>query len=202
MNELAEKEFVFIGEALVLDLANTEVIVRGKRYDLLQTPDDLAQWWDSVRQHNQDTDMIQGYTPVFSPALLESVKTLRTKLRLLFNRVIEGQRPENDEIEFLNSILRMGHPALVWQANSTPQMSYDYGESDNQMGLLLPLALSALHLLASADLSRLRKCHNQRCILLFYDTTKSGTRQWCSAACLDRERSARRYAAKMQSTEQ
>ncbi|MBC7809515.1 MAG: CGNR zinc finger domain-containing protein, partial [Burkholderiales bacterium] len=135
-------------------------------------------------------------------ALLESVKTLRTKLRLLFNRVIEGQRPENDEIEFLNSVLRMGHPALVWQANSIPQMSYGYGESDNQMGLLLPLALSALHLLASADLSRLRKCHNQRCILLFYDTTKSGTRQWCSAACLDRERSVRRYAAKMRSTEQ
>jgi predicted RNA-binding Zn ribbon-like protein len=54
------------------------------------------------------------------------------------------------------------------------------------------------------DLSRLRQCHSHhihRCILLFYDTTKSGTRQWCSTACLDRERSARRYEEKKRASE-
>jgi predicted RNA-binding Zn ribbon-like protein len=30
-------------------------------------------------------------------------------------------------------------------------------------------------------------------VMLFYDTTKSGTRHYCTTACMDRERSRRRY---------
>jgi predicted RNA-binding Zn ribbon-like protein len=30
-------------------------------------------------------------------------------------------------------------------------------------------------------------------VLLFYDTTKSGTRRWCSTSCMNRARSSRRY---------
>lgn len=50
-----------------------------------------------------------------------------------------------------------------------------------------------LRLLTEGDLRRLHKCRNERCVLLFYDTTKSGTRQWCSLDCFNRTRSSQRY---------
>ena len=71
----------------------------------------------------------------------------------------------------------------------------DYGvREDGPDATLLPIALSARDLLAGRDLRRLRRCGNRRCVLLFYDGTKSATRRWCSVRCMDRARSSARYA--------
>jgi predicted RNA-binding Zn ribbon-like protein len=48
------------------------------------------------------------------------------------------------------------------------------------------VALSAVDLLTRKDHGRLHRCENARCVLLFYDTTKSSTRRWCSTGCMDR----------------
>lgn len=199
MNELEEKGFVFVGEVMALDLINTVKIVRGKKQDLLQTPVDLADWWDIARQHHPEMDMSQAAPPAFDTRLVESVKELRDQLRQLFIRVIEGPALSNADVGFLNAILRGVHPVVEWPANDAPHMHYVH--DDPAAHVPVSVALSALHMLTSADLSRLRRCHNNRCILLFYDTTKSATRQWCSTACLERERSARRYEEKKRLSE-
>ena len=36
--------FPFLGEVLALDLVNTEILVRGKRFEFLTTPEDAARW--------------------------------------------------------------------------------------------------------------------------------------------------------------
>ncbi len=38
-------DYLFLSGVLALDLVNTEVVVRGKRYDLFATPEDVADWW-------------------------------------------------------------------------------------------------------------------------------------------------------------
>ena len=43
-----------------------------------------------------------------------------------------------------------------------------------------PLAWAFAELLAKADFNRIRNCKNPECVLFFYDTSKSGTRTWCS----------------------
>ena len=60
-------------------------------------------------------------------------------------------------------------------------------------GPMLAVARSTVTLLTERDLARLHRCANERCVLLFYDTTKSGTRRWCSTACMNRARSISRY---------
>jgi predicted RNA-binding Zn ribbon-like protein len=64
--------------------------------------------------------------------------------------------------------------------------------------MLFAIALSALRLVRDGDRQRLHRCSNDRCVLLFYDTTKSATRRWCSLGCMDRARSAKRYRAAKQ----
>ncbi|MCI0709703.1 MAG: ABATE domain-containing protein [Chloroflexi bacterium] len=190
--------FVFVGEALALDLVNTTVVIRGKQRDLLQTPGDLAQWWEAARHQHSHMDRVRDAEPVVDAAFLRDVKALRDALRRLFTAIAEGEEVPDAEIAVLNDVLSMGHPVVEWQAGQEPQMVYD-AYHDEQAGLLLPVALSALKLITEADLTRLHKCHNDRCILLFYDTTRSATRQWCSTACFDRERSLLRYEEKKRS---
>jgi predicted RNA-binding Zn ribbon-like protein len=49
--------------------------------------------------------------------------------------------------------------------------------------------------LAEIDLTRLKRCERPACMLIFYDTTRSGTRRWhAEAPCGARERQ-RRYRA-------
>jgi len=44
--------------------------------------------------------------------------------------------------------------------------------------LFAPLAYSAATLFATVDHTRVRKC--AQCVLYFRDTSKKGTRRWCS----------------------
>jgi predicted RNA-binding Zn ribbon-like protein len=65
--------------------------------------------------------------------------------------------------------------------------------------VLLTIALSAHRLLTESTRERLQQCDNERCMMLFYDNTRSGTQRWCSTACMDRMRSAERYKLVRQS---
>ena len=182
--------FVFVGEALVLDLINTVKIVRGQIIDTLQTPDDLTVWWSLVQEHHHPIEQVSGAATAFDNSVLATVKGVRDHLHDLFLRVIEGQQPNTDDLAALNWALGTGHPNLAWDGGA--QVAY-MSSGERAAGLLLPAALSALRLLTQTDLSRLHKCASNQCVMLFYDTTKSGTRHWCSTACMDRDRSRRRY---------
>jgi predicted RNA-binding Zn ribbon-like protein len=57
------------------------------------------------------------------------------------------------------------------------------------------VAVSAVELLTSPELARVRECEGQGCGWLFLDESRSSTRRWCSAAgCGNRERVRRYYA--------
>ena len=68
-------------------------------------------------------------------------------------------------------------------------------QADAEKGSMVAvtIAYAAMSLLTEQDLIRLRACQNSRCILLFYDTSKSATRHWCSIACTNRARSWQYY---------
>ena len=185
-----DSPFMFVGDALVLDLINTVKFVRGEIIDTLQTPDDLRWWWSLARQQHTQIEMVTGAAAAFEESTLTAVKDVRDHLHDLFLSVIEGQQPQVNDLAALNWALATGHPTLDWEDRA--RMSYA-ASGEPAAGVLLPAALSALRLLTQADLSRLHKCQSNQCVLLFYDTTKSGTRHWCSTACMDRDRSRRRY---------
>jgi predicted RNA-binding Zn ribbon-like protein len=186
--------FVFLGNALALDLVNTDVILRRRRRDLLPTPEALAQWWDEARSRYPDLDQGGGTAERWrSAALLDAVKRLRTALHDLFVTVIAGQAVSEDALGPLNRILRVGYRRLEVSADGQVLPGYGVHE-DGMDALLLPIALSAYEVLTQADRDRLRACENPYCVALFYDTSKSATRRWCSEGCMNRARSAARYA--------
>jgi len=60
--------------------------------------------------------------------------------------------------------------------------------------LFAPLAHSAATIFADVDRSRVRKCAH--CVLHFHDTSKKGTRRWCSMQLCGNRLKVAAYAAR------
>jgi predicted RNA-binding Zn ribbon-like protein len=191
--------FPFFGDVLALDLVNTEIILRGKPRDLLATPEDVGQWWRAAQRHYPDMDQVEasGVARVDTAALL-ALKQLRKALRGIFGALADGTTPISADIDVLNRVLRTGAHALLLTSSGAVRPVYQAQSSADSV--LFAIALSALRLVRDGEPQRLHRCSNERCVLLFYDTTKSATRRWCSVGCMDRARSAKRYLATKQHT--
>lgn len=60
--------------------------------------------------------------------------------------------------------------------------------------LLAPVLWSAADLILNAPQRRIRRCANDKCLWLFLDKSKSGTRRWCDmSACGNRAKAQRHY---------
>src|SRR5579863_8852698 len=86
-------DYLFLSGVLALDLVNTEVLVRGKRYDLFATPVDVADWWREAIMHNHDGEKIKAGTGVilWSTQLLEMIKQVRVAIKTLCTNLLEHQ---------------------------------------------------------------------------------------------------------------
>src|SRR5215211_808046 len=188
--------FPFVGDALALDLVNTEVVVRRKPIDLLATSGAYAAWW---REATERYPEIAGRLPVTdaaaNPDLLPAVVTLRGALRALCGAVADGRPLPAGDLDVLNRVLRTAHDAVALGEGGRPWPVLIPRGPDAD-GPLAAVARSGFALLTASDLSRLHRCANGHCVLLFYDTTKSATRRWCSTACMNRARSSERYRAR------
>src|SRR5256714_10824744 len=86
-------DYLFLSGVLALDLVNTEVIVRGKRYDLFATPEDAADWWQQALTHYPDREKVKATmdTIVWNAQLLERIKQVRAAIRRLCTNLVEQQ---------------------------------------------------------------------------------------------------------------
>jgi len=60
--------------------------------------------------------------------------------------------------------------------------------------LLAPVLWSAADLMIEGERRRVRQCANEKCLWLFLDESKNGTRRWCDmASCGNRAKAQRHY---------
>jgi predicted RNA-binding Zn ribbon-like protein len=148
-------------------------------------------WWQAARRHYPHDLSADGAILPDDVALHRAITQLRAALRSLFSALADGLTPSPEQLTTLNAVLDAGHPALVPYPDGSLRLQY--GSRAGACGLLLSIALSAVRLATEGARERLHRCANERCVLLFYDTTKSATRRWCSVGCKDRDRKMKRY---------
>ncbi|HWW63033.1 MAG TPA: CGNR zinc finger domain-containing protein [Thermoanaerobaculia bacterium] len=161
--------FVSVGGTPALDFVNTEIL----------SADDFAAW---LRGAGFDVN---------ARGALREVKAFRATLRAMFLRIAGGGKARRSELEAINEVLARGRGALRLESEKgSLRLRFKGGERDP----LFLLARATAELLAGAELARIRQCEGSGCILLFYDTTKSHTRRWCSmAVCGNRMKAALFY---------
>ena len=164
------------GEPLALDLLNTRWMREGVVQDLLTDTDGLAVWLD--------TNGLSGdYRP--DSRTLRHVLQARDALRAAVDGSLdEGARP-------VDAVLAHGRIRATLTAAGPGEIP-EFG--DPSWGPAWLAARNYLELLDTAP-DRIRGCAHEACILHFFDTSRNGTRRWCSmAACGNRAKASRHYA--------
>lgn len=197
--------FLFLGNDLTLDFLNTRPVQDGVATELLPDFAAVLRWlvtasplssaqaaglqrrWRATREAQQ-----------FAIELRE----LRERLRKAVTKWQASGLVSHTMLAELNRLMAE-HPMRSRLQAARKGMSTElYVSPERLEDLLAPIAHSAANLFATADRGRLRQCGN--CVLLFLDTSRKGTRYWCSmqmcgnrakvAAYAQRQRSERKHA--------
>ena len=175
------KDFLFLSR-LCLDFAQTGDMGWGARYERLTNPSELARWialsplkCGAVRVTNIDLAHAIG---------------LRSAIWRLSQALLSGEAPRLVDVRRVNEEARGS--ALVRELTADGKALRWY--RPNVAAALATIAQDAVTLFGDPQQrSRLRRCENSECRVVFYDDSRPGSRRWCAPnRCGDRIR-AREY---------
>jgi predicted RNA-binding Zn ribbon-like protein len=130
--------------------------------------------------------------------LFEAAVAAREMIYRLFSATAAGRAVGERDVDALNRLLAAApsraHVALG-KDGATDSVRWQLpSAAPTAASLLAPVLWSAGDLLAGERLNRVRRCANEKCLWLFVDDSKSGTRRWCSmSACGNRAKAHRHY---------
>ena len=163
------------GEPLALDLLNTQWLPSGTPVDLLATPAGTRAWLAAAGA---------PASPV--PETRKALVLAREAIR----DVVSGQGGAA-ALDQLNAVLSHGHLRLSIGPPMNPRQTLEVDDPAWRPAVMA--AANLLELLAQAP-DRIRRCQNPGCVLWFFDTTRNGTRRWCSMeVCGNRAKARRHY---------
>jgi predicted RNA-binding Zn ribbon-like protein len=158
-------------EPLALDLVNTEFLPDGTLVDLLATAESTRAWLAAAGL---------GGAALGDPG---STRAALRQARAAIRDALSG-----GDTAPLNGVL--GRIRLSVSAGLVPQRTLDGDDPAWEPAVMA--AANLLDLLEQAP-DRIKRCENPACVLWFFDTTRNGTRRWCSMAVCGNRMKARRH---------
>ncbi len=174
---MSENNFIWLANWLVIDFINTSPGSELHPADNLPDAHAFKRWLiagkvkgaDSIVLENEDRDRCWSFALAYRALLRKGVAAL-----------VAGKALPNALVPKTNMLLaepdnadRLVEENGVFRLSTAPKFQ-------SPRTLMIPVARSFASLLTEADRKRLRECKNPACGLYFYDTSKSGTRAWCS----------------------
>lgn len=189
--------FLFIGNHLALDFLNTCPVQDSEPTELLPDFNALLRWFQAagLLTYREVRDLLQEWEgSARARRTVEAIRGLREKLSKEVLSWERGGTVHHSALDELNRLLAE-HPMLTRLKASAGAPSTElWFEPCRPEDLLAPLAHSAASLFANVDRDRVRKCG--QCVLHFYDTSKKGTRRWCSMQLCGNRLKVAAYAAR------
>lgn len=189
--------FLFVGNQLALDFLNTCPVQNGERMELLPDISALLRWFQAAGLVSApDVANLQHKWRKSAQAqrTVEAVRELREKLRKEVLAWERGGAVHQTAIEQLNRLMAEHPMRARLKARGSASSMELWFEPRQPEDLLAPLAHSAATLFANVDRSRVRKC--DQCVLHFHDTSRKGTRRWCSMQLCGNRLKVAAYAAR------
>ena len=192
------------GGRLCLDFANT---VGGRadpqpREFLTSYPVLIAWAWYTGALSDADAEHLRQLAadrPDEAAAEHRNALTLRDTIYRLFADIARGQDPATRDLDAVYRIYRSGldHARIRRQDRG---YAWEWTETGSELDRpLWPVAWSAVELLTSGELDRLKMCHGNdgaSCFWLFLDETKNRIRRWCNMRVCGTGAKARRQTAR------
>lgn len=165
---------------------------RYQRYEVLYDPADLVGWLANSR--------LAAKTPLSTaelhirPAELRTIKEFRDTWWIVAAAVARGERPARGDLELINRCADAPPRPLVNLVSGKRAWVTPITGSQ----VLGAAAREAIDLIGTARVERLRECAGLDCPLLFVDTSRPGTRRWCSMQRCGNRHKVRAYRARHQ----
>jgi predicted RNA-binding Zn ribbon-like protein len=189
-----------LGERICLNFVNTlDPRASDRPRDFLVTYADLVGWavyaGTLTAARGRAIQAAGMEQPAFAEAIFKQGIELRETMHRVFLAIARGTVPTQADLDVIQEAY---WTALVHAQLSSHDGGYEWAWPDDSTALDCPLwavARSAVELLTSIEVGRVKECANHGCGWLFLDTSKNGSRRWCSMeGCGSQVKMRRQYA--------
>jgi predicted RNA-binding Zn ribbon-like protein len=181
--------FLWVGNHPGLDFVNTTPVIDGTAVELLPDLDSLLSWCGEAGILRAGlTGRFAGLDGRVAAEIVQWTHDLRAVLRAL----LEAPDPPAHDYADLNRVLTgfTGSPVMT----SQPRPHLDLLAEGPAEQLQLDLVRATTAALFELDPTRIRRCANPTCVLIFHDTSKGGQRRWCDMTlCGNRAKAIAHY---------
>ncbi|WP_263415426.1 CGNR zinc finger domain-containing protein [Terriglobus albidus] len=173
--------FLFVANRPILDFLNTKPILANGPTELLPDVYALERWLiasGTVTSPKTKSLLRSWRQSSEAEAFRKDLIAFRERLRDAVVRMEAGSAPSDDFLKDVNARLLQYplHTALRRRDGGVVRETFfDPAEPGD---LWAPIIDGAADLLAETETSRIRQCES--CIVHFFDTSKKGSRRWCS----------------------
>jgi predicted RNA-binding Zn ribbon-like protein len=179
--------FLWVGNHAGLDLVNTEAVdARGERLELVTDWPRLVEWAEMAGLLDAD---LREWCRTAPERQRRDVLAWFRRLRSALRRVLECG--DESSAEAFDDAVAAVPVRLRYRPAGGGRLPLDAPGPREEFRLaLVSAALDAARL----EPSRVRRCGSDRCVLLFYDSTKNRSRRWCDmAVCGNRAKARAHY---------
>ncbi len=180
MNEWTDG-FLFVANRPILDLLNTKPILADGPMELLPNVRALERWLiasGTVSSAKDKATVRDWRNSKEAEDFLKQIIAFRERLRDTVLRVESGMLPSDAFLSEVNALL-LQHPHHTSLRKREGRLAREtFVELRTPADLWAPIVDATADLLVEAESSRIRKCES--CVVHFFDTSKKGSRRWCS----------------------
>ena len=191
--------FFFLGNHLFLDFINTRPEIHGKPQELLTDWSSLLVWFRAATliDSGEGTRFERRWSQSNeAEETLKAMRGFRENARKDLLAWEKGATVRSATLHALNQLMSK-HPMLTKIRREAGKFTIAQWFPLQRPGdLVAPLAYAAANLFSEVNPTRVRKC--EHCVLHFHDTSKIGTRRWCSMRLCGNRAKVAAYAARHQ----
>jgi predicted RNA-binding Zn ribbon-like protein len=172
--------FLFVANRPILDLLNTKPVLDTVPTELLPDVAALERWlFASGMVTSARARAVRSWrNSAEAAAFLKQLIAFREKLRESVLRIENGSPPTDAFLAEVNALLLQYPRRTSLRKRGAKVTRETLVELRKPTDLWIPIVDATADLLTEMELSRIRKCES--CVVHFFDTSKKGSRRWCS----------------------
>jgi len=173
--------FLFVANKPILDFLNTKPVLAGEPTELLPDFHALERWLiaSGMVTSPRVKAIVRGWRDsADAAAFLQNLAAFRERLRAAVLRIESGSPPSDAFLSEVNSLLQKYPRRTSLHKRGGKVFRETFFTPRESADLWAPFIDAAADLLSESVSSRIRKCES--CVVHFFDTSKKGSRRWCS----------------------
>ena len=173
--------FLFVANQPILDFLNTKPVLAAGPTELLPDFRALERWFiaSGMLTSPRIKAIMRGWRDSAQAAdFLQGLLAFRERLREALERIEKRSSPSDAFLSEVNSLLLRYPRRIALHKRGGKIVTESVFEPREPADLWAPILGATVNLLSEPNTSRIRQCES--CVLHFLDTSKKGSRRWCS----------------------